>query len=259
MWSIATFNVNSVRTRLPVIVRWLSENPVDVLCLQETKVDDAHFPAEPFVSLGYHAYFHGEKSYNGTAIISREELFDVRFGFDDGEKPTAETRLIITRCKNIHILNTYVPQGKSIDHPDYTMKLNFLKRIHRLLDNNFSPSNPLLWLGDMNVAPTEKDVSRPETKKNHVCFHSDVREIFASVVSWGFVDVFRKHRPGEGEFTFWDYRVKNALERNIGWRVDHILATPPLADLSVDCLADREVRTWERPSDHTVVKAVFQE
>ncbi len=258
-WSIATFNVNSVRTRLPVITRWLSAHPMDILCLQETKVDDTHFPSDPFSSLGYHAYFRGEKSYNGAAILSREKLIDVRFGFEDGEKPAAATRLVLARYKKIHILNTYVPQGKSIDHPDYSMKLRFLERIRQLLEERFRPSDLLLWVGDMNVAPTDKDVTRPATKKKHVCFHSAVRETFAHVVSWGFIDVFRKHRPGEGEFTFWDYRVKNSLERNIGWRVDHILATPPLADVSLDCLADREVRAWDRPPDHTVVKAVFQE
>lgn len=254
-WSIATFNVNSVRSRLPILTRWLKANPVDVLCLQETKVEDHLFPEAAFQALGYQARYRGEKSYNGTAILSRQGLSEVQFGFQDGEQPAAETRLIRARWNGISILNTYVPQGKSIDHPDYAGKLRFFARIHRLLETHYRITDPVIWVGDLNVAPTERDVSHPETKKKHVCFHEEVRRAYQEVMTWGLVDVFRRHRPGDHEFTFWDYRVKGALERRIGWRIDHVLATPSLADMSLDCLVDREPRLWEKPSDHTVVVA----
>jgi exodeoxyribonuclease-3 len=120
------------------------------------------------------------------------------------------------------------------------------------------PKERLVLVGDLNVAPTDIDVTHPENKRDHVCFHEEVREAFRSLCSTGLVDVFRKHRPGEGEFSFWDYRVKGALERNIGWRIDHILATALLADVSIDSYSDREPRSWEKPSDHTAVVAEFK-
>ncbi|HSV31693.1 MAG TPA: exodeoxyribonuclease III, partial [Atribacteraceae bacterium] len=247
-WTIATFNVNSIRSRLPILTRWLAVHPVDVLCLQETKTEDALFPASVFQAMGYSAVYRGEKAYNGTAICSRTPLTDVKFGFDDGETPLSEARAIQARWNGIHILNTYVPQGKAINHPDYTGKLRFFSRIRRLLENRYQVSDHFIWVGDLNVAPTERDVTHPTNKKNHVCCHEDVRKAFQEVISWGLVDVFRKHRPDDGEFTFWDYRVKDSLERNIGWRIDHVFATPPLAEASTDCFADREPRRWERPS-----------
>ena len=156
------------------------------------------------------------------------------------------------------MVNAYVPQGKTIDNPDYPMKLRFFRRLEELLRSKGVPGERVALVGDLNVAPTKIDVTHPENKKNHVCYHEDVRKAFRSLCSLGLVDVFRKHRPGEGEYSFWDYRVPNSLERNIGWRIDHILATAPLAERSVDSYADREPRAWEKPSDHTVVVAEFR-
>lgn len=258
IFRVATFNVNSVRSRMPVLRRWLSSNPVDVLCLQETKVVDGDFPVGDFRDMGYHVVFRGQKSYNGVAIASLEEASDVVFGFQDGREEDPETRLIRARFGDVDVVNSYVPQGKSLDHADYQYKLDFFARLDRLFKGAYAASSRLLWVGDMNVAPTERDVTNPKTKKNHVCFHQSIREAFQAVTEGRFVDVFRKHRPDEGEFTFWDYRVKDALERNIGWRIDHVMASMELAGLSVDCYADREPRAWERPSDHTVIVAAFE-
>lgn len=257
LFRVATFNVNSVRSRMAVLRRWLASNPVDVLCLQETKVVDEVFPVEDFREMGYHVAFRGQKAYNGVAIASLMEPSELVFGFQDGQEEDPETRLIRARFGDVDVVNTYVPQGKSLDHADYQYKLDFFVRLDRLFSGPYSNSSRLLWVGDMNVAPTERDVTNPKTKRDHVCFHVSIREAFRAVTEGRFVDVFRKHRPEDGEFTFWDYRVKNALTRNIGWRIDHIMASPALADLSVDCYADREPRAWEKPSDHTVVVAAF--
>lgn len=254
----ATFNVNSVRSRLHILEKWLPASDVDVLCIQETKTVDENFPVEFFEQYGYKAVFRGQKGYNGVAILSRYPMEEVVYGFGDGKEPDAETRMIQAKISSIRILNTYVPQGKSIDHEDYKYKQDFLNRISDTVDRLYTGKERILWVGDMNVAPSEKDVTKPETKKNHVCFHSDVKSVFKNVIDTRFIDVFRKHRPGEGEFSFWDYRVKNSLERNIGWRIDHILATQPLSELSVDCYVDRDPRSWEKPSDHAPVISVFE-
>jgi len=180
------------------------------------------------------------------------------FGLDDGEEPSGRTQIAWCRFGDLRVANAYVPQGKSIDHPDYPMKLRFFKRMEAFLRSLGVPKERLVLVGDLNVAPTDIDVTHPENKRDHVCFHEEVREAFRSLCSTGLVDVFRKHRPGEGEFSFWDYRVKGALERNIGWRIDHILATALLADVSIDSYSDREPRSWEKPSDHTAVVAEFK-
>ncbi|MDD2205998.1 MAG: exodeoxyribonuclease III [Aminobacterium sp.] len=254
---VATFNVNSVRSRMHVLTKWLHDNRVDVLCLQETKTEDQFFPASDFESIGYNASFRGEKAYNGVALLSTHPIENAHFGFEDGESPDPESRIVRGTICGVHIINTYVPQGKAIDHPDYLYKMRFFDRLKALFEREYSTDEKVVWLGDMNVAPTDIDVTSPERKRDHVCFHEDIKKKFEEVKDWGFVDIFRKYRPEEGEFSFFDYRVKNALERNIGWRIDHILATSSLADCSTDCYVDREPRGWEKPSDHTPVVSVF--
>jgi len=255
---IATFNVNSVRSRLPILSRWLSENPVDVLAIQETKVIDDLFPVDFFHDLGYQVYYRGEKAYNGVAIATRIEPTDIQLGFHDGEEPLADTRLIIIHTPSFSLLNTYIPQGKSIEHPDYQYKIRFFQRIHHWLKNGFSPQDHLVWVGDMNVAPSAIDVANPEEKKNHVCFHQDIRDVYHETIQWGFVDLFRQFHTQPGEYSFWDYRERNSFRLNIGWRLDHILCSPAIVNYAVDCYIDKEPRGWEKPSDHTPVIARFQ-
>ncbi|MCL2009378.1 MAG: exodeoxyribonuclease III [Synergistaceae bacterium] len=260
---IATFNVNSVRSRIAILERWLADTRVDILFLQETKATDADFPAAAFKAMGYDAYFCGEKSYNGVAVIARASLtVETRFGFGDEREPGFPTRVAYAKITGgpapVSILNTYVPQGKEITHPDYEVKKSFLERVRAFMDREAEPGSLFAWVGDLNVAPSEIDVTNPQNKKDHVCFHSEIREKFDWVVSWGLHDVLRRFRPEAGEFTFFDYRVKDALTRNIGWRIDHILATEALTKKAVDCYIDRLPRGWEKPSDHTPLVADFE-
>lgn len=255
--TVATFNANSIRARLGQVIEWLNDRSVDLLCLQETKVQDADFPVGPFQEAGYSVVFRGQKAYSGVAIVARQEPVDVAYGFDDGETPD-EARLIRAVIRGIPVANTYVPQGRSVDSPHYQYKLEWFRRLRDLFERHYSPHEPLLWLGDLNVAPSPIDVYDPEELKDHADYHPDARAALAEVKEWGFVDVFRRHHPGEGEqYTFWDYRVPNALQRGLGWRLDHIWATEPLAAKSVDAWIDVEARSAERPSDHTFVVAAF--
>ena len=195
---LATFNVNSVRSRLPVLERWLPEGDVDLLFLQETKATDADFPAAAFEAMGYSVRFCGEKSYNGVASAARDAraLEDVAFGFGDGEEPDFPTRVTLLRWGELTVLNTYVPQGKALDHPDYEVKKRFLDRVRAIVERE--AARPFVWVGDLNVAPTEIDVTNPANKKDHVCFHTDIRAKFAGTAE-GLVDVLRRFRPDPEE------------------------------------------------------------
>lgn len=252
---VATFNVNSLRSRLPILERWLPGSGVEVLALQETKVQDGEFPLASLEHLGYCVTFRGEKSYNGVAILSKKEPDEVIHGFTDGVLPLWDTRLMAARFDDTWILNTYVPQGKEITHPDYEAKKIFLRRTAALITAH--KDEKLLWTGDLNVAPTELDVTNPDNKKNHVCFVKELRDLFAQICAPLVIDLLRIYHPDEALYSFFDYRVKNALERNIGWRIDHMLATPVLAKQSLACWIDTEPRGWEKPSDHTPMLADF--
>jgi len=253
---IATFNANSIRSRLEIILGWLKENKPDVLCVQETKVVDKDFPSLAFIESGYNVIFCGEKSYNGVAVISRQKPSDVRFGLDDGGQAD-ETRLVCAKIGPVSVVNTYVPQGREIDHAMYKYKLEWLKRLKAFFGRHFTPRDKVVWVGDMNVAPEAIDIHNAPEQENHVCYHVDVRKAFADTISWGFVDVFRKHHPEPGQYTFFDYRTINAVQRKMGWRVDHILATPPLAAKSKDSYIDIKPRLLDKPSDHTFLVAEF--
>jgi exodeoxyribonuclease-3 len=253
---IVTFNANSIRTRLDCVLGWMDANQPDVLCVQETKAQDADFPALAFVERGYHVAFRGEKSYNGVCIIARKKPDEVRFGFDDGG-PADETRLVAARFGTLNVVNTYVPQGREIDHEMYRYKIEWFARLKRYMERHYSPRKRVVWVGDLNVAPEHMDIHNADQQTNHVCYHVDVREAFADALSWGFVDVFRKHHPEAGQFTFFDYRTPNAAKRGMGWRIDHILATPPLARRSLDAWIDLGPRLQPKPSDHTFLAAEF--
>lgn len=254
---IATFNVNSIRMRLPIVSHWLEQHQPDVLCLQETKVQDELFPGLALAATGYHVSFRGMKSYNGVAVLTRVPPDAVYYGFDDGEAEIDDARLIRVIVQGLPIINTYVPNGFKIDSPKYTYKLGWYTRLRQYFSKHLSPDRPAIWCGDMNVAPDPIDVHSPEKHLTHVCFHEDVRRAYKQTVAWGFVDVFRKLYPDRQQFTFWDYLRPSSLEKNKGWRIDHIMATPPLAEKCTQVEVDIEPRKAPSASDHTFVWAEF--
>lgn len=258
VFKIATYNVNSIRSRLHIIIPWLQRNRPTVFCMQETKVEDDKFPSKEFEATGYTVVFRGEKRYNGVAVASREEPQEISFGLDDGG-PTDGDRLIRAVFSGIRVVNTYVPQGHERESPQFYYKLQWFNRLKDFFARHYSPEEPLLWCGDLNVAPEGIDVHNPKRLLGHVCFTPEVWEAFALVKSWGLVDVFRKHHPAEPEqYTFFDYRVPKSVERGLGWRVDHILATSSLVDRSLNCYIDLNPRLAEKPSDHTILVAELE-
>jgi len=253
---IATFNVNSLRKRLSLVLEWVERHQPDVLCHQETKVQDEDFPLLAFTSAGYHATFRGMKGYNGVAVLSRTPPETVLYGFDTA-KDRDEARLIQVEVQGIPIINTYVPQGFELDSPKYSYKRKWFQRLLRHFDHHLSPDKPALWCGDMNVAPRPLDVHSPERHLTHVCYHEAARKAYAKTVAWGWVDLFVKLYPARQQFTFWDYRKPSSLDANKGWRIDHILATPPLAERCTRVEVDIEPRRAKDPSDHTFLWAEF--
>ncbi|MDD5327598.1 MAG: exodeoxyribonuclease III [Phycisphaerae bacterium] len=252
---IGSFNVNSLRVRLPIVLRWLAEHQPSVLAVQETKVQDVDFPTEAFETAGYKYVFKGQKSYNGAAIFSKTKIKNARFGFD--EEPRDEARLIAAEIDGVIIVNTYIPQGDSPESEKFSYKLKWFDRLLEFFKKNFKPTDPILWVGDFNVAPLPIDVYDPKRLLGHVCFCPEVTDAFNKVVEWGFVDVFRIHCSETGQYSFWDYRMPNAFARNLGWRLDHIMATKPMAEKCTGCYIDKAPRIADKPSDHTPIVAEF--
>jgi exodeoxyribonuclease-3 len=252
---IATYNVNSIRRRLPIVLDWLNEHQPDVLCLQETKVQDDDFPVEDLRQAGYHASFRGMKGYNGVATLTKREPELVIHGLHEGAD-NEDVRILQTVVEGIPIVNTYVPQGNSIRSEKYAFKLKWFAHVRRYFEKHLDPQSPAIWLGDMNVAPEPIDVYHPDRRINDVDFHIDARNAYKDVLSWGFVDVFRKLHPDVVSYTYWDY-FRNAFENNWGWRIDHILATAPLAATCRKASIDLEPRKAKGASDHTIIWADF--
>ncbi|MGH7255677.1 MAG: exodeoxyribonuclease III, partial [Nitrospirales bacterium] len=179
-------------------------------------------------------------------------------GLDDGGEPD-EARFLCVVVDGVTILNTYVPQGFKIDSPKYAYKLEWFRRLRRYFRTHFSPDEPVIWCGDMNVAPEPLDVHSPEKHLTHVCFHEDVRRAYKDTLAWGFTDVFRALHPTTQQFTFWDYRQPSSVEANKGWRIDHILVTASLAPRCARVGVDMTPRIGQNPSDHTVLWADFRD
>ncbi len=256
-FKIATYNANSIRKRIDTVLAWLETHRPDVLCVQETKVQDEEFPLLALQPSGYHVTFRGMKGYNGVAIFSREQPESVACGLDVGGGEPDEFRIIRAVIRGIPIVNTYIPQGFEIDSPKYQYKLQWFKRLRKYFDRHLSSRKPAIWCGDMNVAPEPIDVHSPDKHLDHVCFHEDARKAYKDAVAWGFVDVYRKLHPDTQQYTFWDYRAPGSLEANKGWRIDHIMATPPLAEQCTKAGVDTEPRRQANSSDHTFLWAEF--
>ncbi|HOC92178.1 MAG TPA: exodeoxyribonuclease III [bacterium] len=255
---VATFNCNSVRSRLGIILDWLSAHKPDALCLQETKAQDHDFPIAAFGEAGYDCAFHGQKSYNGVAIVSRHEMLDIGKSFGDGAESPEQARLIRATICGIPVVNTYVPQGFEPGSDKFRYKLEWLARLKEYFENNFHPDKPLLWMGDINIAPEPIDVYAPDEFEGGAGFHPDERASLKDIAAWGFVDIFRALNPEPGHYTFWDYRLRGGLSRNLGWRIDHIYATRSLAEQCAASWIDTAPRSMEKPSDHTFVAAEFR-
>jgi exodeoxyribonuclease-3 len=253
---IASFNANSIRARLPIITTWLKKNRPDLLCIQETKVQDCDFPADEFEKLGYIPYFKGQKSYNGVAILSLIEGKDIGYGLDS--KPKDESRLIYGKFGKVCVVNTYVPQGRELEHEMFQYKLKWFGRLKRFFNKHYAPSDMVVWLGDLNVARDYNDIHNAKKQEKHVCFHASARKAFEKVASWGFTDVFREKHPEDGHYTFFDYRTINAVKRKMGWRIDMIMCTDSLASRCTDSFIDINPRLQEKPSDHTFLVADFE-
>ncbi|MCX6996134.1 MAG: exodeoxyribonuclease III [Kiritimatiellaeota bacterium] len=252
---IATFTVNSIRARMEPLLAWLRQHHPDALCLPET-IQDADFPRAPLEAAGWQVVFRGEKAYNGVALVSRTPAEEVRFGLDDGG-PADEARLLCAQVGGVTIVNTYVPQGRELTHAMYQYKLDWFRRLRRFFGRHFQPTDLVLWCGDLNVAAEPQDVHAPEQHLEHVCFHAEVRRALADCRQWGFVDVYRRFHPEAGRFSFFDYRTQQAVQRNIGWRLDYLLASPALAARATAAEIDLTPRRAPRASDHTPVWAEF--
>jgi exodeoxyribonuclease III len=252
---VATFNANSIRARLPIILEWLEREDPDVLFLQETKVQDGDFPVKAVEEAGYHAVFRGQKSYNGVAILSRSPLTDVKTGLP--VQGVDEARFISGRVGDIQVIDVYVPQGVEAGSDKFQYKLAWLKHLLDYITAHYEPSSRLLVAGDVNVAMTDRDLFDPDGLRGEVGFHPDEQTMLQGFFDWGLVDIFRKHVREENQYTFWDYRIPNGFKRNMGWRIDYILGTAPLAERSRSVRIDREARAMEKPSDHTFLVAEF--
>ena len=260
---IATWNVNSIRTRLEAVVAWLQEHPVDVLCLQETKVIDADFPRKPFEQLGYHLYISGQKAYNGVALISREPLEDVSTGFapiletDTAANFDEQKRVITGVFQGVRIVNLYVPNGSSVGSEKYVYKLSWLQVLRDYLQALINTEasnypNSLCVCGDFNIALEDQDIHNPKGRENQVMATEPERQALRTVLELGLADAFRKFTTEGGHFTWWDYR-SGGFQRNRGWRIDHHYLTPELYEKATSCTIDIAPRKQPQPSDHVPV------
>ncbi len=253
---IATWNVNSLKVRLPQVTGWLEAWQPDVLCLQETKLEDAHFPAGQLLEAGYHSIFHGQPAYNGVAILSREPAVAVQTGWSvEGD---AQARLCSATFGDIRVLNVYVPNGQSLDSEKYAYKLRWLERLHTHVEEELARWPALVLLGDFNIAPDGRDVYDPEAWGEDVLCSPAERQALQGIQSLGLHDVFRQQYPDTRAWSWWDYRA-GRFRRDQGLRIDLILACSTLLPRVCNVSIDRETRAAERPSDHAPVCLLLED
>jgi len=248
----ATWNVNSLKVRLPQLLDWLKSQQPDVVCLQETKLQDENFPTEEIAAAGYHALYSGQKTYNGVALLSKESGHDVVDGIPGFSDP--QKRVLAATFRGIRTICIYIPNGQSQDSDKYQYKLEWLTALHQWLKQELARHPKLALLGDYNIAPDERDVHDPKLWEGQVLFSLPEREAMQGLLKLGLADSFRLFEQPEKSFTWWDYRM-NAFRRNMGLRIDHILLSKELAAACTSCLIDRDMRKLERPSDHVPVMA----
>jgi exodeoxyribonuclease III len=256
--TIASWNVNSLRVRLPQLRDWLTGTSIDtpdIIALQETKLTDEDFPQEEIEALGYQVAYAGQRTYNGVAVLSREPIEVIATdipGFDDPQR-----RVLAVQTRGLLVVDLYVPNGQSVDSDKYRYKLDWLRALHAWLGNLSPSSTPMIVLGDFNIAPEDRDVHDPAAWEGKVLVSAAERAALQAVLDLGLVDVYRRFDQPERSFSWWDYRAAG-FRRNLGLRIDLILAGQSLAQHCVKSWIDKEPRRAERPSDHTPVLAQFE-
>jgi exodeoxyribonuclease-3 len=246
---IATYNVNGINARLPVLLRWLEQSMPDVACLQELKAPDEKFPAAAIEEAGYSAIWHGQKSWNGVAILARgRKPTETRRGLP-GDPDDTHSRYIEAEVNGILVGCIYLPNGNPAPGPKFDYKLKWFDRLMDYARQLLARGSPIVLAGDYNVIPTELDAAKPERWVGDALFFPESRAAYAKLVAQGWTDAVRHLHRDEKIFTFWDY-FRNAFARNSGIRIDHLLLSPPLADGLTAAGVDRDVRGWEKSSDH---------
>jgi len=251
---IATWNVNSLKVRLPHVLEWLAANEPDVLVLQEIKQVTEAFPTEELAAAGYQSIASGQKTYNGVAVISRVEATDPVFEFPDFEDP--QRRVLAATVDGIRVVDLYIPNGSEVGSEKYAYKLGWLRKLHEFLADELTRHRRLVVLGDFNIAPADEDVHDPEKWGEAILCSPPERQALTDVLDLGLTDVFRNFEHPEKTFSWWDYRAAG-FRRNIGLRIDLILTTDAMTSACTASYVDKEPRTWERPSDHAPVVAEF--
>lgn len=255
---LASWNVNSLKVRLPQVLDWLAASEPDVLCLQETKQENGAFPVKELEAAGYLAAYSGQKTYNGVAILSRLPLTDVTMGIphfvDEQKRLIAAT--VATQHGPLRVVCAYFPNGQSLDSDKYIYKLGWISALTAWLREEMNRHGQLALLGDYNIAPEARDVCDPAAWEGQVLVSEPERAAFRALIGLGLIDAFRLFEQAEKTYTWWDYRML-AFRRNKGLRIDHILVTPALASKCLTCKVDKDARRAERPSDHAPVIADF--
>jgi len=254
----ATWNVNSLRVRLPQLLEWLELAQPDLIGLQETKTQDEDFPLIDIEAAGYQAIYSGQKTYNGVAILSRLPLAPVDVVTDLPGLEDSQRRVLAATYGDIRFINLYVPNGAMVGSDKYAYKLDWLRQLERYLSQQLAAYQKLIVVGDFNIAPEDRDVHDPVAWEGSVLVSPKERQAFRAVQQLGLYDSFRLFDSAEGKFSWWDYRAA-AFRRNMGLRIDHILVSQALRDSCTGCSIDTGPRRWERPSDHAPVYADFIE
>lgn len=252
MLRLATWNVNSLKARLPRVTEWVAETTPDVLCMQETKMKQEVFPADVFAELGYESAHYGQGQWNGVAIISRVGLTDVVAGWDDDGPEDPEARLLWATCAGVRVASAYVPNGRALDNDHYTYKLAWMARLREALDRREDASGELAVLGDYNIAPEDRDVWSMAAFAGATHVSEPERDALRSLEQWGLTDVFRRFNDEDKVYSWWDYRGGD-FHQGRGMRIDLIMATEALAARATGCTIDRNARKGKQPSDHAPV------
>jgi len=252
--SITSWNVNSLRVRLPHVLDWCAQHNPDILVLQETKLLDENFPQQEIEDAGYQVVYSGQKTYNGVAILSKTTASDIVTDIPELDDP--QRRVLAATYNDIRVINVYIPNGQSVNSEKYQYKMDWLEKLQAYINTQLKEHSKLVLLGDFNIAPADEDVHDPEAWRDRILCSDLERDALQRLFDAGLSDTFRLSEQEENQYSWWDYRMNN-FKRNRGLRIDLILASKILTDLHQSTKIDKEPRGWERPSDHTPVTATF--